>query len=312
MMFHINNISDDEFLNILTLTKELTDYTPPGENDSDEYDEQEDDENKEDGIAVIIDSDDEDDQDEEDEEEDQEEEEIDGDSDNNENQEDNENGDDDEVLEIGSTNNNSKSKDNDSSNSASSTSELDILSIDKFWLTKKISSLFPDMDSYEYTELSNNILKLMTNHLNGEIDSRTFENELLELFDYENTEFVSYLIKNYTEIFYGIKFSSISADKAEETELISDLKEKKLFNILKQLKLSEDGPVDEDENENENEENSSKRRRISNETVISINSSSTEKKKHVPKYIDLANLIFDQGSHLMTTTKFKLPQGSRR
>ncbi|OWB77554.1 hypothetical protein B5S32_g1724 [[Candida] boidinii] len=304
-----NNISDDEFLNILSLTKELTDYTPPGENDSDEDDEQEDDENKEDGIAVIIDSDDEDDQDEEDEEEDQEEEEVDGDSDNNENQEDNENGDDDaEVLEIGSTNTNSKSKENNSSNSASSASELDILSFDKFWLTKKISSLFPDMDSYEYTELSNNILKLMTNHLNGEIDSRTFENELLELFDYENTEFVSYLIKNYTEIFYGIKFSSISADKAEETELISDLKEKKLFNILKQLKLSDNDIVDEDENENE--ENSSKRRRISNETVISINSSSTEKKKHVPKYIDLANLIFDQGSHLMTTTKFKLPQGS--
>lgn len=298
------NISDDEFLNILSLSKELTDYTPPGENNSDEDDEKDEDDEievdeNEDGIAVIIDSDDEED------------EEGDSDSDINENQrddqEESETSDNDEVLAIGGTSNNTTSKEKKFTNGPSATSDLNILSIDKFWLTKKISSLFPDMDSYEHTELSNNILKLMTNHLNGEVDSRTFENDLLELFDYENTEFVSYLIKNYAEIFYGIRFSSIS-DKAEEAELISDLKEKKLFNILKQLKLAEDETQPEDEDESE--ENSSKRRRVSNETTILIKSNASERKKHVPKYIDLSNLIFDQGSHLMTTTKFKLPQGS--
>ncbi|KAG7922565.1 hypothetical protein KL905_001786 [Ogataea polymorpha] len=172
------------------------------------------------------------------------------------------------------------------------TEEFDIKSIDKYWLTRLLAQEFKDLDSYRHTELSQSINELLTKFAEEELDKRKLESSLLQLFDYESNDTVRKITKHPLEIYFAIKLSQ--ASEAEKSQIFDTMISRGLEFWVNQYKGIR---------KHTDEETGTKRQKLTD----------TQKKdvqKQVPRYIDIESLIFEQGSHLMTNTKFQLPQGS--
>lgn len=204
---------------------------------------------------------------------------------------------------------NSAPKGDKAQKKASDTNYIPAFQIDAFWLQRQIGRLYPDAHiQHDKTIQALHILSGEPDEEGGdEKQLREIENDLMELFDYEHHEVVQELIANREKVVWLTKLAR--ADHAQERETIErEMASEGLQWILDELR----GKSGED-----------KKARLEIKMDIDKAEFKQEVKLERPegqligglqpkKLINLDNLVFDQGNHLMTNPKVRLPEGSTK
>lgn len=170
---------------------------------------------------------------------------------------------------------------------------LSIDEVDKYWITKQLAKYQAQIDNYKHAEISKSIYRILEQLVEKRENLKSFMHRLLEIPDFEINDLYYLLVKNYKVIYYGIKLAS-TEDKAEKDNiraLCSDLNSNK--RTLSTVE-ADDQVL-----------NREKRQKTLTEGKIASNYDNK-----YPRNLNLKNLVFTQGSKLMTVSKFKLPEGS--
>jgi pre-mRNA-splicing helicase BRR2 len=186
--------------------------------------------------------------------------------------------------------------------------------IDAYWFQRQIGLIYSDAHTTQVkTQEALHILSGAPEEEGGEEKPlREIENGLAELFDYENHELVHKLVANRDKIVWLTRLARADDDEAKgvvEREIASEglrwildelrgiapsvdgLKKRKL-----EIKMDIDVPL----------------AMIDGTAKVEVAGDGLVGGLQPKKLINLENLIFDQGNHLMTNPKVKLPDGSTK
>ncbi|KAG1103085.1 hypothetical protein G6F42_017270 [Rhizopus arrhizus] len=177
--------------------------------------------------------------------------------------------------------------------------------IDAFWLQRQIAAQYPDAHTaQEKTVQAFEILG------SESIDIRDCENELMGLFDYDKFDLVRILTKNRDLIYWCTRLARVDGDDKLAVE--KEMEDRNLGWILRSLSgdrqrrgeaLERKGVVD----TAMEIDSQGGRSRGQLPTTVTITPGTTVAPRQM---IDLEDLAFEQGSHLMSNKKVKLPDGS--
>ncbi|KAL2262858.1 hypothetical protein VTK26DRAFT_9245 [Humicola hyalothermophila] len=183
--------------------------------------------------------------------------------------------------------------------------------IDAYWLQRQIGRLYPDAHiQHDKTLQALKILSGEPDEPGGEEKQlRDIENDLMELFDYEHHEIVQKLIENREKVVWLTRLAR--AENREERETIErEMASEGLRWILDELhgkpKDSQKKPKMEIKMDIDREafaKEEPKQERAEGQLVGGL---------QPKKLINLDNLIFDQGNHLMTNPRVRLPEGTTK
>jgi pre-mRNA-splicing helicase BRR2 len=187
--------------------------------------------------------------------------------------------------------------------------------IDAYWLQRQIGLIYSDAHIQQVkTQEALHILSGAPEEEGGEEKPlREIENELAELFDYEHHELVHKLVANRDKVVWLTRLARAEDGEARgvvEREIASEGL-RWILDELRGVAPSADG---------------SKKRKLEIKMDIDVPAALTNgtTKTEQPgdgglvgglqpkKLINLENLVFDQGNHLMTNPKVKLPEGSTK
>lgn len=185
--------------------------------------------------------------------------------------------------------------------------------IDAFWLQRQIGLLYPD--AHEQADKTKEALRVLSgepDEVGGEEKSlREVENDLMELFDFEHHELVQKLVENREKVFWLTKLAR-AADAEQRANVEREMVSEGLQWILNELrgKSGADGDkagkggikMDIDVPASFTAE-APKTERLEGQLVGGL---------QPKRLINLENLVFDQGNHLMTNPKVRLPEGSTK
>lgn len=189
--------------------------------------------------------------------------------------------------------------------------ELEIIpaqEIDAFWLQRQIGLMY--RDAHIQQEKTREALRMMgeTQEDGTERPLRDVENDLMELFDYEHNEVVEKLVKNRDRILWVTRWRRVAEDPeakaALEKEMLDAGHRAILDEIYGRIKPEPSRPEKKIKVD------------LMNVDVPGGKPEETKAKSEVvggllpQRLINLENLVFDQGNHLMTNPNVKLPQGS--
>ncbi|KAI0022193.1 Sec63 Brl domain-containing protein [Xylariomycetidae sp. FL0641] len=182
--------------------------------------------------------------------------------------------------------------------------------IDAYWLQREVGNVYADAHTqHDKTAQALHILSGDPDEPGGdEKQLREIENDLMELFDYEHHEVVQKLIENREKIVWLTRLARAEGDEEKgviEREMASEgvkwildeLRGKKTSDGAKKMEFKMDIDVPASFNE------APKPERAEGQLVGGL---------QPRKYINLENLVFDQGNHLMTNPKVRLPEGSTK
>ena len=168
---------------------------------------------------------------------------------------------------------------------------LHALDIDAHWLQRKLSKY------YEEAMTSQKKAMEVLDILQKAGDNRECENQLVLLLGYDCFDFIKLLLKNRNMILYCTLLSSAQSD-IEKTAIKNKMgMDNELIKILKQL---------EGEGEEEEEKDAS------GKTILKGSRSKEEAEASNRQVLNLEDLAFSQGSHLMANKRCQLPDGSFR
>ncbi|OBT60946.1 pre-mRNA-splicing helicase BRR2 [Pseudogymnoascus sp. 23342-1-I1] len=184
--------------------------------------------------------------------------------------------------------------------------------IDAYWLQRQIGQNYSDAHMQQVK--TQQALQILSG-LSKEGDERTLreiENDLMELFDYEHHELVQKLISNRDKVVWLTRLAKADDEEARgvvEREIIAEGL-RWILDELKGRKVSVDG---------------GKGKKVEIKMDIDVPEDYIKGPKEEQakdgglvgglqprKLINLENLIFEQGNHLMTNPKVKLPEGSTK
>ncbi|CAK7199611.1 Pre-mRNA-splicing helicase BRR2 [Sporothrix eucalyptigena] len=190
--------------------------------------------------------------------------------------------------------------------------------IDAYWLQRQIGRLYPDAHvQHDKTTQALHILS-------GEPDKagddekplHEIENEMMELFDYEHPEVTQKLIDNRDKIVWLTKLARAENDE-ERATIEREMASEGLRWILNELQGKTSGDAD-----------SADGKKAKMEIKMDVDSSTLDGKAAAKpeegkdgqligglaprRTINLENLIFEQGNHLMTNPRVSLPDGSTK
>ncbi|KOS20322.1 Pre-mRNA-splicing factor brr2 [Escovopsis weberi] len=185
--------------------------------------------------------------------------------------------------------------------------------IDAFWLQRQIGVFYPD--AHEQTDKTKDALHILSgepDEAGGEEKSlREIENDLMELFDLEHHELVQKLVENREKVYWLTKLAR-AEDAEQRAHVEREMASEGLQGILNELRGK--GSSDHD-----------KKRKMDIKMDIDVPASfntdgpKTERPEgqlvgglQPKRLINLENLMFDQGNHLMTNPKVRLPEGSTK
>ncbi|KAJ3102694.1 DEIH-box ATPase [Phlyctochytrium bullatum] len=187
--------------------------------------------------------------------------------------------------------------------------------VDAFWLQRHIAQVYSDPHITQVKTIA--ALEL----LSPVRSARDCENELMALFDYDKFDLVRLLTKNRDIVYWCTRLAKAgSAEDREQIEM--EMGEHGVTDILKQLSLA---PVRKAEGRSrrgvvesamELEQQSEEKKKAAaivaaTEAAAAAEAKETAKAAMAPKnLVDLESLIFEQGGHLMSNKKCKLPEGS--
>lgn len=182
--------------------------------------------------------------------------------------------------------------------------------IDAYWLQREIGQIYPDAHTqHDKTSQALHILSGEPDEPGGdEKQLRDIENDLMELFDYEHHEVVQKLIENREKVVWLTRLAKAENDDERnvlEREMASEgvrwildeLHGKKSTGVSKKTEIKMDIDVPQEYLE-DNKPKQEDGRLVGN--------------LQPRKLINLENLVFDQGNHLMTNAKVRLPEGSTK
>ncbi|KFA74848.1 hypothetical protein S40288_03505 [Stachybotrys chartarum IBT 40288] len=184
--------------------------------------------------------------------------------------------------------------------------------VDAFWLQRQIGAMYPD--AHEQTDKTKQALHILSgepDEADGEEKTlREIENDLMELFDFEHHELVQKLIENRHKVFWLTKLARAETQE-QRVNVEREMASEGLQWILNELR----GKTGDEE----------KGHKINMKMDIDVGASfnaeapKTERQEgqligglQPRKAINLDNLVFDQGNHLMTNPKVRLPEGSTK
>ncbi|KAJ5899862.1 hypothetical protein N7495_004606 [Penicillium taxi] len=302
------NMSSEEFNELVNLGKKITDYYAQDDDDDEMEDRLDDAINEDDrqGVAVVFDDDDDDDDNfanfAEDDLSDGEQS-VGSDIEKTGFQKDNNEGDD--MIYHGSIEQDHKARDKDGL-------KVHAREIDAYWLQRQIGTLYPDpVTQQEKTKVALDILSARAED-GSERPVRDTENDLMDLFDYEHAEAVAKFVTNKDKVVWATRWRRAAEDVDARNLVEKEMLEAGHRAILDEL-LQGEGSVKRPLPE--------KKMKLD---LMDIDvPTEPEKKKpqgenglvgglQPKKTINLENLIFHQGSHLMTNPNVKLPQGSTK
>jgi pre-mRNA-splicing helicase BRR2 len=188
--------------------------------------------------------------------------------------------------------------------------------IDAFWLQRQIGQVYEDAHTQqEKTQDALNILAGLDEE-GEEKPLREIENDLMELFDYEHHELVAKLVLNRDRVVWVTRWRRAAEDANERTAVEREMKAAGQQKILQELRARETGVKAEDAGQGKMKFNLKD---------ISLPDVKDEEMADAPRpdgvvgglqpssrLVNLDNIVFDQGNHLMTNPSVKLPQGSTR
>lgn len=181
--------------------------------------------------------------------------------------------------------------------------------IDAYWLQRQIGSIYED--AHIQTEKTRDAETIMagTDTEGEEKALNEVENDLMELFDYEHNELVGKLFKNRDKIIWVTRWRRVAEDDAAREALEKQMVNAGHANILKEIRGRGDAPA-----------KTTKLQVKLDPMQLDLPAKDEEdiKKDGIVgglqprKTLNLEDLKFDQGNHLMTNSNVKLPQGSTK
>lgn len=189
--------------------------------------------------------------------------------------------------------------------------------IDAYWLQRQIGSIYTDAHVQQMkTQEALQILS-RAGQDGEDVPLRDIENDLMELFDYEQAQLVSGLVSNRNKVVWVTRWRRAAEDDGARHLVENQMVEAGQSEILDELrgknfKVEDDGT------------HAAKRMKMDLMEIDIPKSTTNGDTKHEqrdselvgglqPKrLINLENLVFDQGNHLMTNPNVKLPQGSTK
>ena len=192
---------------------------------------------------------------------------------------------------------------------------ISVRDIDAYWLQRQIGAIYTD--AHIQQAKTQEALQLLSgiSEDGEEKPLREIENELMELFDWEHHELVEKLIMNQDKIVWVTRWRRAAEDDTARAALENEMVAAGHRSILDEL---------EGRNEDEAGAMSKPNKKLKLDLMdIDVpkgpTDGATERKDGAltgglqPKrLINLENLVFDQGNHLMTNPNVKLPQGSTK
>ena len=197
----------------------------------------------------------------------------------------------------------------------SKANEISVSDIDAYWLQRQIGSIYTDAH-IQQTKTQEGLQILAGASDSGEDKPlREIENDLMELFDYEHHELVEKLIINRDKVVWVTRWRRAVEDPESKTAVERQMLSEGHQSILDQLQGLSDVEAAVQMNK--------KMKLDLMDIDVPTSSGNGAGDQNVkdggligglqPKrLINLENLIFDQGNHLMTNPNVKLPQGSTK
>ena len=186
--------------------------------------------------------------------------------------------------------------------------------IDAYWLQRQIGQIYED--AHIQSEKTRNAEEMMsgTDESGEEKPLREVENDLMELFDYEHHELVGKLVKNRDKIMWITRWRRAAEDESARLSVEKEMVNAGQASILKELRGRE---------EPQSSEGAPKLKvkldPMELDAKISAKEEEEEEKKEglvgglqPHRTLNLEDLKFDQGNHLMTNSNVKLPQGTTK
>ena len=195
--------------------------------------------------------------------------------------------------------------------------EVPAREIDAYWLQRQIGLIYNDAhDQQQKTQQGLQILSGLTPE-GEEISLREIENEMMELFDYEHHDLVEKLIMNRDRVVWVTKWRRAAENPQLQATVEREMVSHGHRDILDEVQGRYDADVDDSAKP-------SKKLKLDHLMEIDLPRGPSEEvgksKKdgslagglQPKRLINLENLVFDQGNHLMTNPNVKLPQGSTK
>jgi pre-mRNA-splicing helicase BRR2 len=189
--------------------------------------------------------------------------------------------------------------------------------IDAYWLQRQIGQVYEDAHTQqEKTQEALNILAGLDED-GEEKPLREIENDLMELFDYEHHELVAKLVLNQTRIVWVTKWRRAAEDQHEREAVEREMKAAGQQQILQELRARETGIKAESDGTKKMKFDLSDIKLPTASTDVDMVDATRPDGvvgglQPSSRLVNLDNIVFDQGNHLMTNPSVKLPQGSTR
>lgn len=188
--------------------------------------------------------------------------------------------------------------------------------IDAYWLQRQVGQVYADAHTQqEKTQDALNILGGVDEE-GEEKPLREIENDLMELFDYEHHELVEKLVLNRDRIVWVTRWRRAAEDNDERAAIEREMRAAGQQQILQELRARETGT--------KAESTGTKKMKFDLSNISIPDGPKDVDMTDAPRpagvgglqpsgrLVNLENIVFDQGNHLMTNPSVKLPQGSTR
>ncbi|KAM0827451.1 hypothetical protein ACQ4PT_068176 [Festuca glaucescens] len=192
---------------------------------------------------------------------------------------------------------------------------IDVHDIDAYWLQRKISQAYRDIDPQRSQKLAEEILKAI-----AEGDDRDVENRLVTLLDCEKFDLIKLLLRNRLKIVWCTSLAG--AEDQEQRKKIAEemMSNPRLAPILEQLHAKRASAKERQKNLGRSIRDETRRLLNNGSTSIDGEMDSSPADRYIEsgwfkgqrQQLDLDNLSFLQGSLLMSNKKCELPPGSFR
>ena len=201
-------------------------------------------------------------------------------------------------------------------NSKSATKSVPVYDIDAYWLQRQIGFIYTDAHVQQSkTKESLEILSGIEDD-GSKKTLRDIENDLMGLFDYENHGLVEKLVINRDRVVWVTRWRKAAEDEAIRTTIEREMIAEGQEGILSELQGQSRAQA-------KAEEKQGKRIKLDlmDIDIPDAHTIGTDQDRkegalvgglQPKRLINLENLVFDSGNHLMTNPNVKLPQGSTK
>ncbi|KAL8922071.1 MAG: hypothetical protein Q9208_005381 [Pyrenodesmia sp. 3 TL-2023] len=199
---------------------------------------------------------------------------------------------------------------------------VSVREIDAYWLQRQVGAIYTD--AHVQQSKAKESLEILSG-VAGDGDERPLreiENDLMELFEYEHHQLVEKLVINRDRVVWVTRWRKAAEEEEVRAAIEREMIAKGHRGILSELQGQADADADAGANV-DGEAKPGKRIKLdlmdldvpsakTNGTVQDRKDGALVGGLQPKRLINLENLVFDQGNHLMTNPNVKLPQGSTK